>query len=180
MILNDEKLLRTPSVSASLAEGREIGRRLVQFLVRHNKRARKPLSPFEAKGGFSSRRKLEGIGVAAPQVGVFKRVCVTLLSGRPLVFVNPRIVQHSQTKIAWTESCLSFPGRKVDTWRFAWVLVQCDNWPAPALFGKERAQEWTLESLLESVCVQHEIGHLHGLLMEDFANRDYQDPTTWS
>jgi peptide deformylase len=104
-----------------------------------------------------------GVGLAAPQIGVLKRVCVIDVSGPEddkdlKVLINPEIV--SQTgKITWEEGCLSFPQlyEKID--RAHDVVVRALN---------EKGEEYEIEgSELLAVAMQHEIDHLDGVLFLD-------------
>tara|TARA_R110002012_G_scaffold50104_2_gene129718 strand:- start:717 stop:1190 length:474 start_codon:yes stop_codon:yes gene_type:complete len=98
-----------------------------------------------------------GVGLAANQVGVDHRVCVIKV-GDPIILVNPRIVNQFK-KISFQEGCLSFPGDTVVTERYANIQVIADNYSEPLYFSEE--------NILETVCVQHEIDHLDGILMHD-------------
>jgi peptide deformylase len=108
-----------------------------------------------------------GVGLAAPQIGVLKRVAVIDVSGPddppdPKVLINPQIVERSG-KITWEEGCLSFPRlyEKVD--RASEVVVKALN---------EKGEEVTYEAdELLSVALQHEIDHLDGVLFIDRISR---------
>jgi len=105
-----------------------------------------------------------GIGLAAPQVGVLERVTVIDVapreedgSGEPElhVFINPEIV-HREGAITWEEGCLSIPGIYEKVNRSERIVVQALN---------EYGQEFELEADgLLSVCIQHEIDHLDGVV----------------
>jgi len=99
-----------------------------------------------------------GVGLAAPQVGIQKKVCVINVS-KPIILVNPKIISKFR-KIAFPEGCLSFPGQSVLTQRYANIAVAADNHPSPLFFDCDK-------NALECVCVQHEIDHLDGILMHD-------------
>tara|TARA_R100001377_G_scaffold75192_1_gene51645 strand:- start:79 stop:552 length:474 start_codon:yes stop_codon:yes gene_type:complete len=98
-----------------------------------------------------------GVGLAANQVGIDSRVCVIKVD-KPLILVNPVVVSQFK-RISFQEGCLSFPGDVVLTGRYANVEVKADNHPAPLYFSED--------NILETVCVQHEIDHLDGVLMHD-------------
>ncbi len=109
-----------------------------------------------------------GVGLAAPQIGVLKRVAVIDVSGPddppdPKVLINPEIVEKSG-KITWEEGCLSFPRlyEKVD--RASQVIVKALN---------EKGEEVTYEGddNLLAVAMQHEIDHLDGVLFIDRVSR---------
>lgn len=108
--------------------------------------------------------KAPGIGLAAPQVDVLKRVTVIDVSPseeeeRQLhVMINPTIV-HRQGKILWEEGCLSIPGVYEKVERSEKIVVE-------ALDREGRPFELEAEGLL-SVCIQHEIDHLDGVVFLD-------------
>lgn len=102
-------------------------------------------------------RANNGVGLAANQIGIDARVCVIKVD-RPVILVNP-VIKNSFKKIFFPEGCLSFPGEQVTTVRYANIAVQADNHDGILLFGES--------SLLECVCVQHEIDHLNGITMYD-------------
>ena len=106
-----------------------------------------------------------GVGLAAPQIGVLKRV-ITMdcnkppeAEPRPLVMFNPEIVWQSDTRVMSEEGCLSLPDQYAPVERAAEVRVR---WLAP----DGSAQEEQFEGLW-SVCVQHEVDHLNGVLFID-------------
>lgn len=108
-------------------------------------------------------RQANGIGLAAPQIGIPKRVIVVAPPGmRPLVLVNPVITRSStETEVA-EEGCLSIPGLYGDVERPA--VVDCS-----ARDLKGRTIEFTAEGLAARV-LQHEIDHLDGVLFVDRAD----------
>ena len=102
-----------------------------------------------------------GIGLAAPQVGLPRRLVVINLSGQPdgeIVVVNPEIVER-QGMADLEEGCLSLPGLFSKIARSAWVGVKAYD-----LDGQER--EFEAEGLPARVW-QHEIDHLDGVLIID-------------
>jgi len=104
-----------------------------------------------------------GIGLAANQVGVRKRVVVVDVDhpdDRPdlKVFVNPVIVER-EGEIEWEEGCLSFPGIHVDVPRTARIKVR-------ALDRSGEPFELEATELL-AVAIQHEIDHLDGITLAD-------------
>jgi peptide deformylase len=102
-----------------------------------------------------------GIGLSAPQVGVFERVAVTDLSGEatdPQVYVNPEVLSRSAIGLV-EESCLSVPGVVGNVFRATRVRVRAQD-----------RQGQTFERDLDgmhAVCLQHEIDHLEGKLFID-------------
>lgn len=102
-----------------------------------------------------------GIGLAATQVNVTKRLIVLDTSGgheQPLVLVNPQIIKKSGS-IAFEEGCLSVPGFCASVQRAAQITVKAqDTNGEPVLFTTDD---------LQAVCIQHEIDHLNGKLFVD-------------
>lgn len=128
----------------------------------------------------------EGIGLAAVQVGILKRMLVMDVaqredgdssplrgesaSGAPgnvLKLINPEIVEESDDESPYTEGCLSFPGQAAEVVRPAKVTVN---------YLDEHGQKQTLhaEGLL-ATCVQHEIDHLNGITFVDHLSRMKRD-----
>ena len=105
-----------------------------------------------------------GIGLAAPQVGVAKRVIVVDVSRKdeprePIRMANPEIVAASQEMASYEEGCLSLPEHYADVERPTAVTVRYLD-----AAGKRR--EETFEDLA-ATCIQHEIDHLDGMLFVD-------------
>jgi peptide deformylase len=105
-----------------------------------------------------------GIGLAAPQVDVLKRVIVLDIDREdtktgPLFMANPEIVEASEEDATYEEGCLSLPEHYSDVVRPAKVTVRY-------LDRDGQRQELVCEGLL-STCVQHEIDHLDGILFVD-------------
>ncbi|MFW5968572.1 MAG: peptide deformylase [Persicimonas sp.] len=102
-----------------------------------------------------------GVGLAAPQIGVTKRITVIDVSDpeaeerEPIVLINPEIIEE-EGELTWEEGCLSFPGLYGDVERAAKVKVR-------ALDRDGEPYEIEGEELL-SVALQHEIDHLDGVL----------------
>ena len=115
-----------------------------------------------------------GIGLAANQVGINKRVCVVNVK-EPLVLINPRIVEQSEEQFMFAEGCLSFPGQHVRTGRFAEVTVEADNHEGKLKFS---ADSEDINDAFECACVQHEIDHLDGITMfeKEIRNMPIQAP----
>jgi peptide deformylase len=110
-------------------------------------------------------RKANGIGLAAPQVGVSQRLIVVAPEGmRPTALINPRVVK-SEGSAKGEEGCLSIPGLYGDVIRAASVEVE-------ALDRKGRKVTFNLQGMRARV-IQHEIDHLDGILFIDKV-----DPTT--
>ena len=111
---------------------------------------------------FETMYAAKGIGLAATQVNVHRRLLVTDVSDGhtdPLVFINPEILA-SAGKAVGQEGCLSVPGYYDDVERAERIRVR-------ALDREGKPFEADLEGLL-AVCVQHEIDHLDGKLFVDY------------
>jgi peptide deformylase len=105
-----------------------------------------------------------GVGLAAPQVGIMKRVivmdCIKDGPPEPMTLINPRIVWASEDVNIYEEGCLSIPEQYADVKRPASVTVEWMD-----LEGV--TQERTFTGLW-ATCVQHEIDHLDGKLFIDY------------
>lgn len=104
-------------------------------------------------------KRANGVGLAAPQVGVLQRVVVVApLEYKPMALINPVITKAEGEQIG-QEGCLSIPGLYGDVKRADYVEVDCTD---------RRGREITIE--LEGMparIVQHEIDHLDGVLFID-------------
>lgn len=105
-----------------------------------------------------------GVGLAANQVGLLKRLVVMDCSGadekpNPIKMVNPEIVQKSSDMVLHNEGCLSVPREYANVERHEWVVVRY-------LDENGILQELKATDLL-SICVQHELEHLDGILFID-------------
>ena len=105
----------------------------------------------------------KGIGLAANQIGINKRVCVINVK-EPLVLINPEIIERSEKEFIFPEGCLSFPNKKVRTKRNVSIKVKADNHESTLSFS---ADSKDINDAFECVCVQHEIDHLDGITMFD-------------
>jgi peptide deformylase len=111
---------------------------------------------------FDVMDREEGVGLAAPQIGVSSRVMVWRHPEHEAerhVFVNPRVVEVSETTITAEEGCLSVPGGSMEVTRAEEVLVEAQDL-------KGESFEMRLTGLLARI-VQHEIDHLDGRLILD-------------
>ncbi len=106
----------------------------------------------------------DGLGLAAPQVGVNLRVIVVKMVRTPILpiqeMINPTIKGISGNMEPFEEGCLSLPDKFVTVRRPGMIRVKFQT-----IEGKYK--QWTLKGL-ESVIVQHEIDHLNGVLMTDY------------
>ena len=141
MIIKDKNKLKEKCSPVSIKEGEEIGVRLLHEL----------------------RESENGIGLAANQIGINKRVCVVNVK-EPLVLINPKIVEKSKEQFIFPEGCLSFPDSKIKTIRHESIVVEADNHQGKLSFS---ANSKNIDDAFECVCVQHEIDHLNGITMFD-------------
>ena len=107
---------------------------------------------------IETMREANGIGLAAPQIGVSKRVIVVEVEERLHVLIDPQIVKQEGEEIG-TEGCLSIPGVLADVPRAARVVVKGKN-------RRGRGITVDAEGLLARA-FQHEIDHLDGMLFLD-------------
>jgi peptide deformylase len=124
---------------------------------------------------FESMYDAPGIGLAAIQVGVAKRVITMDLAKReeaskPLVVINPEIVWTSEETAVYEEGCLSIPEHYEEVERPAEVKVRY-------LDLEGQPQEVEAKGLL-ATCLQHEIDHLNGVLFIDHISKLKRDRIT--
>ena len=109
-----------------------------------------------------------GIGLAAIQIGVPKRVIVIDLSKgdekkSPMFFVNPEIIVKSNDDAVYEEGCLSVPNQFAEINRPETCKVK---------FLDYKGKEQTLEAKgLLATCIQHEMDHLEGVLFIDYLSK---------
>jgi peptide deformylase len=120
---------------------------------------------------FDSMYAAQGIGLAAPQIAVSKRITVIDVSFNEnpddkLVLINPAIIEREGT-LYEEEGCLSLPDINEKVKRSAWVKVRAQN--VKGEFFEVEGEE------LLSRALQHEIDHLHGVLFIDRLSRLKRD-----
>ena len=113
-----------------------------------------------------------GIGLAAVQVGILKRVIVIDLSKdgekkEPIFIVNPEITSKSKELISYEEGCLSIPNQFAEIKRPSSCKINFLNYE-----GKK--SEIDADGLL-ATCIQHEIDHLNGILFIDHLSKLKKD-----
>ena len=100
----------------------------------------------------------EGVGLAAPQVGVLKRIVVIDVGEGPIVMINPEILETSGSQTG-LEGCLSVPGKTGEVTRPNYAKVKALN---------ENMEEIIVEGEeLLARCLLHEIDHLDGIMYVD-------------
>ena len=129
---------------------------------------------------FDTMYDAPGIGLAAVQVGVPKRLLVMDLQEpedpededsppvkQPRVFINPEIVEHSVSEVPYTEGCLSVPDQYAE-------VMRPDHIRARWLDEHGKPHEEELDGLL-AICLQHEMDHLEGVLFIDHLSKLKRD-----
>jgi peptide deformylase len=113
---------------------------------------------------LETMRKATGIGLAAPQVGVAKRVIVLDVARQgeppqPMMLANPEILWHSEELATFSEGCLSLPEHYADVTRPAQIRLRYLDY-------QNEIREIEASGLL-ATCIQHEMDHLDGVLFVD-------------
>ena len=113
-----------------------------------------------------------GIGLAAVQIGILKRLIVIDISKdkekkNPLFLINPEIISRSKNTSIYEEGCLSLPGHFAEIERPAECQIKFIDYN-----GKER--ELKASGLL-ATCIQHEVDHLNGILFIDYLSKLKKD-----
>lgn len=112
---------------------------------------------------FDTMYEANGVGLAAPQVGILKRIFVIDCGDEegnnvPYVFINPEILDRDGSQIDY-EGCLSVPGKSGKVTRANWVKVKAFN---------EKMEEFEMEAEgLLARCILHEYDHLDGVMYVD-------------
>lgn len=148
MIITDEKLLRVQCSDVSLEEVDDLRRLLEDELI------------------LSAEKGRPGIGLAAPQIGIAKKMAIVRIPMSNDKFysvdlVNCRIAIGYDKAFFEKEGCLSFPNREERTLRYQEIYV-VENLVNPFSF---------IAVGLPAVCIQHELDHIIGILLPDVALR---------
>ncbi len=109
-----------------------------------------------------------GVGLAAPQVGILKRIVVIDVGEGPIVMINPKIIETSGEQTG-SEGCLSIPGKAGIVTRPNYVKARAFN---------ENMEEYEIEGtelLARAIC--HETDHLDGHLYTEIVEGPLQDVT---
>ena len=115
MIVKDINKLNQICEPTNIKDGEEIGVRLLHELRNSEE---------------------SGIGLAANQIGINKRVCVINVK-EPLVLINPEIIERSEEEFIFPEGCLSFPKDKIRTKRYVSIKVEADNYEDKLSFNAD-------------------------------------------
>ena len=119
-------------------------------------------------GMLETMYEAPGIGLAAIQIGVPKRVIVIDLASKsekkqPMYFVNPEIVSSSENDATYEEGCLSVPNQFAE-------IDRPDKCHVKFLDYNGKEQFLKAEGLL-ATCIQHEMDHLEGILFIDYLSK---------
>ena len=125
-----------------------------------------------AKDMLDTMYDAPGIGLAAPQIGVMKRIVVIDIAGEgekpdPMVLINPEITRFGDEIQVTEEGCLSIPELYYEVERPSAVTVKYTD-----LDGQDVTKD--AEGKL-AVCIQHELDHLDGVLYIDYLSRLKRD-----
>lgn len=105
-----------------------------------------------------------GIGLAAPQIGILRRLfvmdCARDEPPEPIVMINPKILWASEDLVVQEEGCLSIPDQYGEVERASAIHV---SWTNPEGEQNERGFDG-----IRAICIQHEIDHLDGKLFIDY------------
>ena len=119
----------------------------------------------QVKDMFETMYEAPGIGLAATQVNFHQRIIVIDISDQcndPICLINPEVIEKSG-EIQWEEGCLSVPDYYENVIRANDIKVQALN---------QHGETFELEaSEMLSVCIQHEIDHLDGILFVDHLSK---------
>lgn len=108
---------------------------------------------------FDTMKAHDGIGLAAPQVGILKRIFICKYKRKTLICINPTLRLYGDNKVG-PEACLSIPGVEVNVSRFLNVEVS-----AVDVNGKPFKRSF---SGMMAIIIQHEFDHLEGVLITDY------------
>jgi len=109
-----------------------------------------------------------GIGLAAVQVGIPKRVIVLDIAPKdgprnPIFFLNPELIEKSENNFTYEEGCLSVPGQFAE-------IERPDKCHVKYLDYQGQPKEIKAEGML-ATCIQHEMDHLEGILFIDYLSK---------
>ena len=103
-----------------------------------------------------AQSKMPGVGLAAPQIGINKRIAIVTNGPESLCLVNPKIIETKGMLVHKGEGCLSIPGKTFNTYRFREIRLVDDQHPSGIV-----------ATGLAAIIIQHELDHLDGVLITD-------------
>ena len=150
---------------------------LIKILTEPNKILRQQSLPVEKVDGelqkliddmLETMYAAPGIGLAAIQVGVPKRIIVLDIASKdepknPMCFINPEIIEKSEINSTYEEGCLSVPGQFAEIDRPSKCYLKYLDY-----YGQPK--EIKAEGML-ATCIQHEMDHLEGILFIDYLSK---------
>lgn len=117
---------------------------------------------------FETMYEKDGVGLAAPQVGILKRIVVIDTGEEPLLMINPRILETRDSQTGG-EGCLSVPGKAGTVTRPNYVRAEAYD------ENLERFEVEGTELLARAIC--HELDHLEGVMYVDKVEGELYDVT---
>ena len=140
IIINNEEALRVTCEDVALEEVNDL------------------ICVLENELSYANRLGKNGIGLAAPQIGISKNIAIVRLgNGMDINLINAKLERGFDPAVFTQEGCLSFPGRVEDTTRFQEVYIK-NNLTYPHSF---------VATGLTAVVIQHELDHLNSILFMD-------------
>ncbi len=138
-------------------DGDEVLRKVCKPVIKMNDRTLMLIDDM-----FDTMYESNGVGLAAPQVGILKRIVVIdVMDDNPLVLINPEIIEADGEQTG-EEGCLSLPGLSGEVTRPAHVICKALD---------ENMEEFTVEAEgLLARCICHELDHLDGKLYKDIVH----------
>lgn len=146
--------------------GDEVLRKKTRYVKTFDKKNEKLVADM-----FDTMYKANGIGLAAPQIGLLKKLFVidTRDEGEKMALANVKIVSTSEETDGFTEGCLSIPGLEAEVVRPVAIRIQAQD----ALTGEPVERD--VDGLLARV-IQHENDHLNGVLFIDHLTDEQRKP----
>lgn len=151
-IINDPEV-RQPCSNVRVEEAREIIPKLLETLNELGKQGQL------------------GWGLAAPQIGIFKKVAVITYAGKIITLINPKITDLQNPVVFHNEGCFSLPGVIKNTVRYQEVIFETDT------LDEEQGRKTfmvTIDDGMLPYIIQHEIDHLEGILFVDRKQKPIQ------
>ncbi len=112
-------------------------------------------------------RAFKGVGLAAPQVKILKRIIIVKIARNDLLMINPIMVSFKKKETSLGEGCLSVPNQYLGIKRWAEVKVNFLD-----INGQKK--EITLKGLAARI-FQHELDHLNGILIIDRVEKSFKN-----
>ena len=107
---------------------------------------------------FETMYEADGVGLAAPQVGVLRRLCVVDIGEHPLLLINPEVLAEDGEQEG-QEGCLSVPGK--------YGIVKRPNYVKVKYLDKDMKEQIVEAEELEARAILHEMDHLKGVMYVD-------------